>query len=168
MTAAANRPDLVRIAEAAVVEVLGHLPIPMTARGKTAAGVHPEPPEIRPGEIVASIHLEGRRLTATLRLHAPEALLDRAVHCMTGAHPPAGDPRAIREDAAGELANMIAGRVATRLAAEGYPCTLSTPSIAPTALTSAQTPAEFETQRLDLLCEGHPLSLHLQFRYAGP
>ena len=74
----------------------------------------------------------------------------------------------LQDDTAGELANMVAGRVAARLAADGYPCTLGTPSVSRSARLPIETQPGVDHGRTDLICEGHWLSLEIQCRYAAP
>ena len=73
------------------------------------------------------------------------------------------------DDAAGELANMVAGRVAARLAAEGYPCDLGNPSVSrhtPPRVAGAA-PTGVDQGRADLFNEGHWLSVEIDCRFAN-
>jgi CheY-specific phosphatase CheX len=165
MTPAAPRPDLRQIGETAFTEVLSvALSLPATLRNPTGDS----PVSVAADPITGTVRLAGQRLSGIVRVRLPRAFVAHAVRLLTGLEGDAEDATAAQNDAAGELTNMVAGRVAARLAAVGYPCTLGTPSVsrsAPSAI-GAQPGADFE--HTDLICEGHGLSLDLQCLYAAP
>jgi CheY-specific phosphatase CheX len=165
MTPASNRPDLRRIGEASVQEVLRTLlSLPATLLDSS----HDRPLSNASDLMTSSILLAGPRLSGRIHLQLQRAFSTRAAHVLTGLDGPDGETNALLDDVAGELANMVAGRVAAGLAAEGYPCTLGIPSV------SHGTPAPIKTQpgedqgRADLICEGHRISLEVHCRFASP
>jgi CheY-specific phosphatase CheX len=87
---------------------------------------------------------------------------------LTGLAGDVGNANELQDDAAGELANMVAGRVASQLTADGYPCKLGTPSVSRCARLAAKNENGVAYGRSDLICEGHWLSLEIQCCYADP
>ena len=165
MTPASNRPDLRCIGASAFTEVLGTLlSLPVTV---------PEPTNDGPvsdvlDSISSSVRLTGQRLSGSVHLQLTPAFVAHAVRLLTGLSGDAGNAIELQDDAAGELANLVAGRVASQLAVDGYPCKLGTPSVS----RGARLPIEFQPGvhhgRNDLVCEGHWLSLEIQCCYADP
>jgi CheY-specific phosphatase CheX len=165
MTLAANKPDLRRIGESAFMEVLGTL-LSLSAIIENSAS-H----TLRygaPDQITSTVPLTGQRLSGSVHVQLPQAFVKHAVHLLTGLDTVPGDATALLDDAAGELANMVAGRVAAQLAGDGYPCTLGTPSAAPSARPPIKTQPGVDHRRIDISCKGHRLSLEIQCRYAVP
>ena len=165
MTLAANKPDLRRIGEGACTEVLAtQLSLPVTLCNSSGHS----PLSEAPNEIASTVLLAGERLSGSVHIQFPRAFVAHAAHLLTGLDNAAGDATAILEDTAGELANMVAGRVAVQLAAVGYPCTLGTPSVSRSARLPKEAEPGVDHGRTDLLCNGHCLSLEIQCRYAIP
>jgi CheY-specific phosphatase CheX len=164
MTPASTRPDLRRIGESAFTEVLSVvLSLPATVRNSARHS----PLSVVPDQITSTVHLAGQRLSGSVQVQLPQAFVAHAVHLLTGLDGAAGDTNAVQDDAAGELANMVAGRVAARLAADGYPCTLGTPSVSRRPRSPIEIQPGADHGRTVLICEGHCLSLELQCRYAA-
>jgi CheY-specific phosphatase CheX len=165
MTPGSNKLDLRRIGESAFTEVLGTL-LSLEATVRKAANDS----SVSNGsdQITSNVLLAGQRLSGSVQVQLPEAFVARAVHLLTGLAGAAGDRNAAQDDAAGELANMVAGRVAAQLAADGYPCTLGTPSVYRSVRSPIKTQPGADHGRIDLICEGHCLSLEVQCRYAAP
>jgi CheY-specific phosphatase CheX len=163
MTAASNnRPDLQRIGQTVFPEVLGVLlSLPATLRNSSNLSPHSDVPD----QIVSTVLLAGQRLSGSVHLTLPMAFVAHAVNIIAGLEDHAQDANAILDDAAGELANMVAGQVAVQFAADGYPCTLGTPSIARGKGPPIETHSEVDHGRTELLCDGHLLSLDLNCRY---
>jgi len=121
-----------------------------------------------PDWIISTIHLAGKRLSGSVRIRLPLAFVAHAVRLLTSMSGVSQDTDALLDDTAGELANMVAGRVAVQLAADGYPCTLSTPSVSRGEGPLIETDPGVDHGRTDLLCDGHWLSLDLKCHYADP
>jgi CheY-specific phosphatase CheX len=165
MTPAANRPDLHRIGESAFAEVLGNL-LSLPATVRNPAG--PSPLSAASDQITSTVHLAGQRLSGSVHVQLPLSFVAHAVHRLTGLDGATPDANAVLDDTAGELANMVAGRVAARLAADGYPCTLGIPSVSRSARLPLGTQPGTDLGRADLICAGHWLSLEVQCRYTVP
>ena len=165
MTPGSKRPDLRCIGESAFAEVLSNLSLqPTTVRNSD--GHSPLP--VAPDQITSTVSLAGQRLSGSVHVQLPQAFVAHAVHLLTGLDGVAGDTNAVQDDTAGELANMLAGRVAAQLAADGYPCTLGIPSVSHTARLPIEIQLGADHGRTDVICEGHCLSLELQCCYAVP
>jgi CheY-specific phosphatase CheX len=165
MTHVTDRPDLQRIGESAFVEVLSTLlSLPATVRSPSGHS----PLSDDPDQITATVDLAGQRLSGSVRVQLPRSFVAHAVHRLTGLDGATPDANAVLDDTAGEIANMVAGRVAARLAADGYPCTLGIPSVSRGARLPIETQRGADYGRADLICEGHWLSLEVQCRYAIP
>ena len=153
-------PDLARIAERAFTEVLATF-LSLPAIPRTASAQQPLPEASN--QLSATVLLSGNGLSATVQILLPAAFVAQAVKRLTGLQGAEGE--AIHEDTAGEIANMVAGRVAAQLAAEGYPCTLGTPSASRSAFLPAEAPPGTDGGRTDLICHGHCLSAEIHCRY---
>lgn len=165
MTPASTRPDLARIGECALAEVLKtflSLPaIVCDSAGGSLLCTAPEPINIR-------VPLSGQRLSGSVNLQLPPAFVAHAVKLLTGLDGDSVDGIAIQSDAAGELANMVAGRVAAQLAVNGISCSLGTPSVVRSAALPTTTEPEADYGRTNLLCAGHSLWLEIECRYQAP
>jgi CheY-specific phosphatase CheX len=162
MTPASNRPDLRRIGAGAFTEVLDTLLSLPSVR--ESADDRPAAPD----QISSSVLLTGQRLSGNVHLRLPLAFVAYAVRRLTGLDEDAENANELQDDAAGELANMVAGRVASQLAADGYSCKLGTPSVSRDAHIATQNQNGVAHERTDLICEGHRLSLEIQCCYADP
>jgi hypothetical protein len=126
MNPASPVPDLDSIAAAAVREVF--------AIGFSLHLVPESPDEIRDAPedglwLTSLVNLEGRRTGGIVHLEISESLLDQLNESLgdCGRDPSARENELA--DLAGELGNMIAGRIASGLAASGLRFTLSTPVV---------------------------------------
>jgi hypothetical protein len=164
MTFPAAKPDLRRIGESAFQEVLSRLlswsAAAQTSTGRTLGTDAPPP-------ITGSVSLEGQKVSGTVRIELPEGFVARAVLQLTGLAPAAGGTPLTSDDLAAEIANMVAGRVAALLGTEGYPCRLGIPSVSHKSLGRSETRTGMECGRTELVCEGRPLSIEIQCRYAA-
>ena len=165
MTLAFDRPDLGRIGESAFQEVLGAL--------FSRPPILPDASSHRPlprasDQITSNVLLAGPRLSGSVHLQLPRTFMMRLAQVLTGLDGAAGENDALLKDAAGELANMVAGRVAAGLATHGYPCTLGIPSVCPSAPLPSELQPGADHGRTDLMCEGHWLSLEVYCRFASP
>jgi len=165
MTPASKKPDLRRIGECAFAEGLGTL-LSLSATVRESADDRPV--SAAPDEISSSVLLSGQRLSGSVHLRLPQAFVAYAVRRLTGLDSDAGNANELQDDAAGELANMVAGRVASELAADGYHCKLDTPSFSRGARVAAKNENGVACGRTELICEGHWLSLEIQCCYADP
>jgi CheY-specific phosphatase CheX len=161
MNHASHKPDLARIGQRALTEVLATFePLPATPRDSSAPTlVH------APDQLAAEVALAGRQLAGTVRVLLPLAFVAWAVKQLTGLD--GAEQEAVQEDATGEIANMVAGRVAAQLAAGGYSCTLGTPAVSRNASFPVKTQAGVDLGRTDLLHNGHWLYLEIECRYTA-
>jgi CheY-specific phosphatase CheX len=165
MTPLPNRPDLRRIGESAFVEVLDTLlRLPSTVGNPATRIAFPDPRD----QITCSVLLTGPGLSGSTHLHLPKGFVIQAVHVLTGFDAATAEANGLLDDAAGELANMVAGRIATLLAEHGYACSLGTPSVSHNALLPIENQPAVEHGRADLICEGHRLAVEIQCRYTAP
>ena len=165
MTPASEQPDLRRIGESAFMEVLDTL-LMLSATVRESA--NDRPVSAAPDEISSSVVLTGQRISGSVHLRLPTAFVAYAVRRLTGLDGDAGNASELQDDAAGELTNMVAGRVASQLAAHAYPCKLGTPSVSRGARSATKNKNDLAQGRADLICEGHWLSLEIQCCYADP
>ena len=162
MIPASTKPDLRRIGESAFTEVLGNL---LSLSTTVRESANDSPVSAAPDEICSSVLLTGQRLSGSVHLRLPQAFVANAVRRLAGLEGDVGNANGLQDDAAGELANMVAGRVASQLAADGYPCTLGTPSVSRSARLPIETQPGADHGRIELICDGHCLSLELHCRY---
>jgi hypothetical protein len=159
-----QRPDLRRIGETSLKAVLDDL---WSLSAAIPDSSHQDPLSSAPERVTRSVPLTGPRLSGSVDVQLPQAFLVRAVRIQTGLDGAAGEDCALLEDAAGEIANLVAGRVAAGLAREGYPCALGVPSVGH----RANLPNEFQPGEnhgaADLIWEGHCLSLEVRCRFAS-
>jgi CheY-specific phosphatase CheX len=158
-----TKPDLRRIGESAFTEVLDTL-LSLTATVRGSANDRPAAPD----EISSSVLLTGERLSGSVHLRLPQAFVAYAVRRLAGLEDDAENTVELQNDAAGELANMVAGRVAAKLAADGYPCKLHTPSVSRDARLATKKQDGIAHGITELICEGHCLSLEIQCCYPDP
>jgi len=157
MSHASLKPDLSRIGERALTEVLSTLlKLPASPQPFAAQQLQSQAPD----QLAATVLLSGNGLSGSVHVQLPPAFVARAVKHLTGLDGP--EQEAMLEDTAGEIANMVAGRVAANLAAQGYPCGLSTPSVFRVATAPVETRPGINQGRSDLVCDGHRLSVEIQ------
>jgi CheY-specific phosphatase CheX len=165
MTPDSHRPDLRRIGESAFTEVLSTL-LPLSSTVGNPA-THTGLADAR-DQITGSVLLTGPRLSGSVHVQLPRGFVTHAIHVLTGFDVAAAEANGLLDDTAGELANMVAGRVATRLAEDGYACALGTPSVCRKSLLPFEHQTAVEHGRAELICEGHRLGVEIQCRYAAP
>ena len=165
MTPAPHQPDLRRIGASAFTEVLDTL-LSLSATVQESADDRPGSAAL--DEISSSVLLTGQRLSGSVHLRLPQAFVAYAVRRLTGLDVDAGNANELQDDAAGELANMVAGRVASQLAADGYLCKLGTPSVSRNSCLATKNQNGVAHGRTELICEGHWLSLEIQCCYTDP
>jgi CheY-specific phosphatase CheX len=165
MTPASNQPDLGQIGQRAFTEVLNTLlSLPATVCDPAGQRIAPGAPE----QLTSVVRLAGPRVSGGLHLQLPLGFVAHAVKHLTGLDGDSPDAGAVQEDTAAELANMVAGRVAAQMTANGYPCSLGTPSVARHAGLPAGPESGVDCGRTNLICEGHLLSLELHCCYKLP
>jgi len=81
------------------------------------------------GEIVGSVGFVGETTNGVIYLYAGVSFIRAATSQMLGISEQEVDNNEMVNDAFGELTNMVAGYVKTRLASNGGPCALTIPTI---------------------------------------
>ena len=165
MTLASNRPDLRRIGESSFKEVLGTL---LSLSVTLPDSSKHSPISIASDQISSRILLTGPQLSGSVHIQLPEAFIARAVRVLTGFDGASGETKALLDDAAGELANMVAGRVAAGLATAGYPCSLGIPSVSHGAPLPIEIQSGEDHGRTAFMCDGYWLSLEVHCRFKRP
>jgi CheY-specific phosphatase CheX len=117
--------------------------------------------------LLGIVKLTGQRVSGVVGLRVPRRFAEQAVLRLVGKdHPrPTGDTGAA--DFAAELCNMLAGRVATRLRLQGYPCVLDIPEVIRGCHDLPKPEAGADGSRTIWSCQRHRLTLEMQFRYWG-
>lgn len=154
------RPDLDRVGEDALREVLGTFLGWSVAELPPSAGVAGAEAEVW---LQATVPLTGPRLSGCLQIQLPRAFVAEAVRrlALPTHRAPVGDTEV--EDLAGELGNMLAGQVTARLRIQGYSCELGLPQVA--AVPDAQPSGHSRTV---WSCHGHRLTLEIRLRCLPP
>jgi CheY-specific phosphatase CheX len=165
MTSAANRPDLCRIGEDAFTQVLNTL-LPKSSMAGNPSSCLSCPDEV--AQITGSVLLTGPGLCARVLLEVPKGFVTLAARILTGLDGPAAEASGLLEDTAGELANMVAGGVATRLSEDGYACTLGIPMVSRHPLPSPELPPGVVRGGAALTWAGYRLAVQIQCQYAAP
>lgn len=93
-----------------------------------AADPTPAPIRSDDGEIIGTVGFTGKA-TGSIHLHATVSFGRVIVGRMLGFEPQDVDTGEMLNDAFGELCNMVVGNVKSHLCDEGFPCTLTVPSI---------------------------------------
>jgi CheY-specific phosphatase CheX len=149
--------DLSALTARAITEVLA------TQFGLSAvvAAVSIEKPIATQAEpcLVGSVRFSGDRISGVAHLQLPAAFAAKVTALLLGQSIVDDDEA---EDMTGELCNMLAGRVAAGLAADGYPSILSIPAVSRDGQFELETVPGNETCRSDWTCEGYLLTVMLQ------
>jgi hypothetical protein len=162
MSSTHSRPDLDRMGGQALLEVFG------TLLGLAATEVKPAD-EFATGtfdrHLMGTVKLTGDRISADVHLLMPRAFAEHAVVCLLGKNHPRPMRDAAVEDFAGELCNMLAGRVAARLRVEGYPCALDIPEVVRESPRLPGLDPGADCSRTAWSCRGHWLTLDMRCHY---
>jgi CheY-specific phosphatase CheX len=154
-------PELGRVAASAITEVLATQfklsPIASTPAYEPVTGA----PEKC---LVGSVTLTGGRVSGGVHLRLPEAFVAKLTALLLG-QAATNVTNESAADVAGELCNMLAGRVAASLAAAGYSSKLSTPTVVRGHQLELEISPGARTCWSDWTCEGHLLTVALQFSF---
>jgi len=160
MSSSGSQPDLDRLGGQVLREVLGSWLGLAAEPGREASH------EAQAG-LLASVPLTGERISGTVRIHLTQPFAEQVcVRLMGGNHRgPVG--HADLADFAGELCNILAGRVVAQLRSEGYASALGTPDVVGGRHLPDPSEPEPNTQssRTNWSCQGHRLQLEMRFRY---
>jgi CheY-specific phosphatase CheX len=79
--------------------------------------------------LISTVNLEGSQARGSVNLQVSESLMDLLNMFLGDCSNDPSERESERADLAGELCNMVAGRIGTNLAAAGHLFTLSTPDV---------------------------------------
>lgn len=152
------RMDLDQIGGNALLEVLASLlELPATGIARDSD----VPAEARDPRIVATVPLAGDGISGEVRLEFPEPFARHAEGLLLGPDATSHSTALQLRDLTGEVANMIAGRVAASLTQQGHPCSLGVPSVTHTeGVHPVPATGELHTRTL-WSCAGHPIALEV-------
>ena len=154
-------PELGRVTASAITEVLATqfklLAIASTPAYKPVTGM----PEQC---LIGSVTLTGGRVSGDVHLQLPEAFATKLTALLLGRSATSATDESAA-DVTGELCNMLAGRVAAILSAAGYSSNLSTPTVVRGHRLELEISPGAKTCWSDWTCEGHLLTVALQFRF---
>jgi CheY-specific phosphatase CheX len=154
-------PELGRVAASAITEVLATQfklsPIASTPAYEPVTGA----PEQC---LVGSVTLTGGRVSGDVHLQLPEAFIAKLTALLLGRSATSVTDESAA-DVTGEVCNMFAGRVAAILSAAGYSCRLSTPTVVRGHRLELEISPGASTCRSAWTCEGHLLTVALQFSF---
>lgn len=162
MSSTRLKPDLSQIGRDAVGDVLETLLSQAVTFGSPTGSA---PADQAPDAITSTVHFEGPQVSGTVRMHLPVAFAVKVACVLIGLDDAASDAQDVVDDTAGELGNMVAGRVAAQLATQGFPCVLGIPLVVRgpwLPLEFSSIGGEADRARLEAFCVGHPLSLEIQ------
>ncbi len=159
MTHGEPTPDLGPVAARAITEVFAtqfKLSATASARVDRRIAAQTQPC------LVGSVRLTGGRICGYVHLQLPEAFAAKVTaRLLERSDVDEGEAA----DMTGELCNMLAGRVAAGLGAAGYSSILSAPTISRDRRLELETAPGAKTCRSDWTCEGHLLTVALQFTF---
>ena len=154
-------PELGRVTVSAITEVLATqfklLATASTPGDKLVAGI----PEQC---LIDSATLCGGRVAGDVHLQLPEAFATKLTALLLGRSATSATDECAA-DVTGELCNMLAGRVAAILSAAGCSSNLSTPTVVRGHRLELEISPGAKTCWSDWTCEGHLLTVALQFRF---
>jgi CheY-specific phosphatase CheX len=154
-------PELGRVTASAITEVLA-TQFKLSAIASISAD---KPVTCTPEQcLIGSVTLTGGRVSGGVHLQLPEAFVAKLTALLLGrsATSVTGESAA---DVTGEFCNMLAGRVAAILSAAGYSSNLGTPAVVRGHQLELEVSPGAKTCRSDWTCEGHLLTVALQFSF---
>ena len=154
-------PELGRVTASAITEVLATqfklLATASTPGDKPVTGI----PEQC---LIDSATLCGGRVAGDVHLQLPEAFATKLTALLLGRSATSATHESAA-DVTGELCNMLAGRVAAILSAAGCSSNLSTPTVVRGHRLELEISPGAKTCWSDWTCEGHLLTVALQFKF---
>ncbi len=109
--------------------------------------------------ITASVPVMGPAVDAPVFLIISHGFLFQAATALFGASPASPTPDLLLEDFAGELCNMVAGRVAHELCSSGLTCLLGIPRIHDDQIPLPEPGAAVQSGRADWSWKGLPIAV---------
>jgi CheY-specific phosphatase CheX len=154
-------PELGRVAARALTEVLA-----TQFKLSAIASAPADKPVTRTPEqcLVGSVTLSGGQISGDIILQLPEAFVAKLTALLLGRSATSVTDESAA-DVTGEVCNMLAGRVAAILSAAGYSSQLSTPTVVRGHRLELEISPGAKTCRSAWTCEGHLLTVALQFSF---
>ena len=154
-------PELGRVTASAITEVLAtQFKLSATASTPGDKPVTGIPEQC----LIGSVTLSGGRVSGDVHLQLPEAFAAKLTALLLGRSATSVTDESAA-DVTGELCNMLAGRVAAILSAAGYSSNLSTPTVVRGHRLELEISPGAKTCWSDWTCEGHLLTVALQFSF---
>ena len=154
-------PELGRVTASAITEVLAtQFKLSATASTPGDKPVTGIPEQC----LIDSATLCGGRVAGDVHLQLPEAFATKLTALLLGRSATSATDESAA-DVTGELCNMLAGRVAAILSAAGCSSNLSTPTVVRGHRLELEISPGAKTCWSDWTCEGHLLTVALQFRF---
>jgi CheY-specific phosphatase CheX len=155
-------PELGRVAATALTEVLAT----QFKLSEIASAPADKPVTRTPDHcLVGLVSLSGGRISGDILLQLPEGFVAKLTGLLLG-QSATGVSDESAADVTGEVCNMLAGRVAAILSAAGYSSQLSsTPTVVRGHRLELEISPGAKTCRSTWTCEGHLLTVALQFRF---
>lgn len=120
-----------------------------------------EPATLPEPALLITVTWHGDTLSGALQLVVPDAFANHAAQVLLDSDS-AAPTDALRRDLCGELANMVAGRIAADLRSAGHSSTLGTPTVQPVSLPFADEAHPLGTTFTAWRCQGFPIGLHVR------
>ncbi len=116
--------------------------------------------------VCGSVGFGGETVTGGIYLHFPEPLAQNITTTMLGLEPKQPLDETSVNDVIGELCNMVAGGLKSRLCDAGAVCAVSTPAIIRGSNFQIEPIPDVRQEILQFLCWQHPfrVELHIKFK----
>jgi CheY-specific phosphatase CheX len=111
--------------------------------------------------LLITVTWHGDTLSGAVQLVVPDAFANHAAQVLLGSDS-AAPTDALRRDLCGELANIVAGRIAADLRSAGHSSTLGTPTVTPISLPFAGDAHSPDSSFSVWRCQGFPIGLHVR------
>ena len=143
-------------------EVLDSL---LSLSATAATGIPQTETALNHPHLVGSVTLAGAGVSGSVHLALAEEFVEHAAGILLGKNHAATRSESVINDLTGELANMVAGRVAADLGRLGFPCSLGIPSVVRGAGRAREPEPAEDRARTHWTCRGHRITLEVRCRY---
>jgi len=128
----------------------------------------PNPRPDHPERVVGSVGVAGDGVTGAVFLHVSESLARKISAAMLAINPHEIQGREQVHDVVSEVANMLGGRLKSRLCDAGFRCAMTTPTIIRGSAFSIETAPELRPREMFFLSgrEKFLVAVHLKFKDA--
>jgi chemotaxis protein CheX len=115
--------------------------------------------------ICGSVGFGGETVTGAVYLHFPEPLAQTITAMMLGLDPKEAQDEVSVNDVIGELCNMVAGGLKSRLCDTGAVCAVSTPAIIRGSNFQIESTPDVRHEVLQYVCWQHPFQVELHIKF---